>query len=806
MIDQLLDRRYQILEVIESGDLGSTFLARDTRRPGECLCFIKHLRLLVEDIKLLNIARRRFRQEAKILEKLSRHDQIPQLLAYFEENEEFYLVESYTPGHLLSDEFWPGHPLSENLVIQIIYDVLEILTFVHRFGVIHRDIKPSNLLRRDSDGKLMLLDFGAVKEISFSQNHNPPTGPIGTIEYMPIEQFECNPRLNSDIYAVGMVAIQALTGLPSYELSQLRENYHTNPGQLFWRHLTIVSSEFADIIDRMVQLDYRERYQSAEEVLTALRTMGDRSPTDFSKLQTYREEIQRCASHKGDISVVGRQILEELRVTLEISKEEAEALEDEILNPYRKYREKGERYEQALIAAVKQQYPFSAETQSELDRLKELLGIYDEDVEVIKSHVLPKSGWSKILDIFGDNPRTEVANKQPKSSVAFRPRPSFWLVIGGISLAIAMLLFLLYQYQRWQQLQLTRANQQQLYSQQFETVADLVQAGNYQGCITQAQQIPESSSYHPQAQTVLEQCQSVVNWKQADLTTLAGHTAPVMSVAASNDGEIIASGSRDNTIKLWNTQTGENISTLTGDGSAILSVNFSSDGIELASGTEFWRILEWNLQTRELYLPLEHSAPILTVQISPNNRNIASGSADNTVRVWDRRTGQVLYNHTQHSETVYALAFSPNGRWLVTGSGDRTVHVIDLEMRELRHRLQGHNGEVRAVAITPDGQNIISGSSDNTIKIWDLQTGQETITLTGHQGEILSVAVSPDASQIASSSGDRTVRIWNRATGELLNTLTDIPAVINSVFFLNDDTLIGGSQNGTVAIWRRQQS
>lgn len=806
MIEQLVDRRYQILEVIESGDLGSTCLARDTRRPGESLCFIKHLRLLAEDIKLVNIARRRFRQEAKILEKLSRHDQIPQLLAYFEENEEFYIVESYSPGHLLSDEILPGRPLSEYQVIQIISEVLEILTFVHRFGVIHRDIKPSNILRRDSDGKLMLLDFGAVKEISFSQSHNPPTGPIGTIEYMPIEQFECNPRLNSDIYALGMVAIQALTGLPSYELPQLRENHHTNPGQLFWRHLAIVSSEFADIIDRMVKFDYRERYQSAEEVLIALRTMGDRSPTDFSKLQTYREEIQRCANHKGDISVVGRQILEQLRITLEISEEEAEALEDEILNPYRKYRQKAERYEQALVAAVQQQYPLSAETKMELKRLQELLGIDDEDIEVIKSHVLPKSWWSQILAIFRYNPSAKAPNNQAKSSVAFRPRSSFWFVIGAISLAIALLLFLLYQYQRWQQLQLARANQQQLDRQQFQIVADLVKAGNYQGCITKAQQIPESSSYHSQAQTLLEQCQNVVYWKQADLTTLAAHTAPVMSVAATNDGQIIASGSQDNTIKLWNIQTGENVSTLTGDGSAILSVNFSNDGIELASGTEFWRILEWNLQTGELYFPLEHSAPIFAVQISPNNRNIASASADNTVRVWDRRTGQVLYNHTQHSDTVYGVAFSPNGRWLVTGSGDRTIHVIDLEMRELRHRLQGHNGEVRTVAITPDGENIISGSSDNTIRVWDLQTGEETITLTGHQGEVLSVAVSPDATQIASSSRDRTVKIWDLSTGELLNTLTDIPAVINSVFFVDDDTLIGGSQNGTVAIWRRQKS
>ena len=103
MVGQLLDGRYQVIDVIESTDFGKTYLARDTRRPGESLCFVKHLHLTPADAKLVNVARQRFQQEAKVLEKLSQHDQIPQLLAYFEENREFYLVESYVAGHSLMD-------------------------------------------------------------------------------------------------------------------------------------------------------------------------------------------------------------------------------------------------------------------------------------------------------------------------------------------------------------------------------------------------------------------------------------------------------------------------------------------------------------------------------------------------------------------------------------------------------------------------------------------------------------------------------------------------------------------------------
>ncbi|MGL4499556.1 MAG: protein kinase domain-containing protein, partial [Planktothrix sp.] len=356
MVGQLLDGRYQVIDVIESTDFGKTYLAKDTRRPGESLCFVKHLHLTPADAKLVNVARQRFQQEAKVLEKLSQHDQIPQLLAYFEENREFYLVESYVSGHSLMDEILPGKPLTENQVINLLTDVLGILRFVHQQGVIHRDIKPSNLIRRQTDGKFILLDFGAVQEINLNSHQDSPISRVGTLEYMPIEQFQCHPHFNSDIYALGMIAIQALTGLPASELPKLRRNNGSDTGEIFWRHLAIVSVELGDIIDKMVRSDYQQRYQSVDDVLSALKTLRSASAPNLSKLEIYREEVQRCANHhRGEISIIGRQILEELRLSLELLPEDAEAVEDEILNPYRKYHEKGERYEQALIATMQQE-------------------------------------------------------------------------------------------------------------------------------------------------------------------------------------------------------------------------------------------------------------------------------------------------------------------------------------------------------------------------------------------------------------------------------------------------------------------
>lgn len=196
MIGQLLDGRYQIDQVLGGGSFGQTFLAKDIKRPGYPRCVVKQLRYISNNPQALQIARRLFKTEAEILEKLGQHDQIPTLLADLEENQEFYLVQQFILGHTLTEEILPGQPWSENLVISLLKEVLEILVFVHGQGVIHRDIKPANVMRRDLDGKLVLIDFGAVKELNtqMQQGQLIPTVAIGTPGYMPIEQMQSTLR------------------------------------------------------------------------------------------------------------------------------------------------------------------------------------------------------------------------------------------------------------------------------------------------------------------------------------------------------------------------------------------------------------------------------------------------------------------------------------------------------------------------------------------------------------------------------------------------------------------------------------
>ncbi|MEQ9668031.1 CHASE2 domain-containing protein [Coleofasciculus sp. G2-EDA-02] len=275
----LLAGRYKINRVLGSGGFGLTYLAEDTQRPGKPKCVVKHLKPARRDERFLAIARRLFHTEAEILEKLGRHPHIPQLLAYFEESREFYLVEEYIKGESLSDELPVDKRMPEGQVVELLKGLLEILVFIHEHHVIHRDIKPSNIIRRQADDQLVLIDFGAVKQIQpqqkldqehDTQEHN--TVAVGTRGYAPSEQYAGHPTLSSDIYAVGVIGIQALTGIPPHQLVLDSET-----GEISWRHLANVSDELAEILEKMVRYYFMDRYQSVTKVLEDLRTLSPQS-------------------------------------------------------------------------------------------------------------------------------------------------------------------------------------------------------------------------------------------------------------------------------------------------------------------------------------------------------------------------------------------------------------------------------------------------------------------------------------------------------------------------------------------------
>jgi serine/threonine protein kinase, bacterial len=267
----LLRDRYRVFKPLGQGGFGATFLANDQALPGEPSCVIKQLRPSGNTPHVLQMARELFEREAKTLGKIGNHPQIPRLLDYFEEQEQFYLVQEYISGDTLQEEVKHNGILSETGVKQFLSETLPLLQYIHERKVIHRDIKPANLIRRSQDARMVLIDFGAVKNqvsqaVPSQSGHTALTAyAIGTPGFAPPEQMAMRPVYASDIYALGVTCIYLLTGKTPKDLE-----YNSTTGEMMWESVVQVSNHLTNVLKKMLEMSVRTRYQSAKEVLRAL--------------------------------------------------------------------------------------------------------------------------------------------------------------------------------------------------------------------------------------------------------------------------------------------------------------------------------------------------------------------------------------------------------------------------------------------------------------------------------------------------------------------------------------------------------
>ncbi len=262
-LGDLLVNRYRIEKVLAAGGFGITYVASDLQRPGDPECVIKRLRTANNSPQFVEIARRLFKAEAEILEVLGRHDRIPQLLAYFESGTDFCLAEEFVRGQPLIDELPIDKRLPDSYAINLLQEMLPILEFIHDRHIIHRDVKPNNIIRR-TDGGLVLIDFGAVKQLQ-PGHASQQTVVIGTHGYASPEQLAGHPRVSSDLYSLGIIAAQALTGIPPHMLEQ-----HPETGNLVWQPFAKADRRLITIVNKLTEYHFRNRYSSAIEVLRDL--------------------------------------------------------------------------------------------------------------------------------------------------------------------------------------------------------------------------------------------------------------------------------------------------------------------------------------------------------------------------------------------------------------------------------------------------------------------------------------------------------------------------------------------------------
>jgi WD40 repeat protein/predicted Ser/Thr protein kinase len=587
----LLQERYRLLKRIGKGGFCKTFLAVDESEFPPIPCVVQELSQ--ESETFIN-----FQQKAQQLEELGKHPQIPAMLAYFQQNGHFYLVQEFIVGTNLAEVVEEEGAFNETQIWQLLEGVLPILQMISDRHIIHRDIKPHNIIRRSpitKKGDFVIVDFSTAKIVTEIDQLTSQTS-IGSPEYASPEQARGKAVFASDLYSLGVTCIYLLTQISPFDLFDIAndcwvwQDYLTSRISDVWRKDS-KSLPLAQILDKLLQNAVNRRFQSADEVMQA---MGMESKTQNLKLAS---PLWQCShtltGHSGTLSSVN---------ALAISPD---------------------------------------------------------------SNTLASGGDDKNIKLWDLN-------------------------------------------------------------------------------------------------------------TQKVLASLSGHSQAVKSVSFSPNGQILATASDDKTIKLWQIETLEETCTLLGHSRAVKSVAFSPDGQILASGSWDKTIKLWDVNTgREICTITGHQLQVNSVAFSPQGQLLASASYDRTIRLWqipalesshkefeNRPCYSLLSTLSGHAWAVLTVAFSPDGQILATGSDDNTIKLWEVNTGQLICTLVGHSWSVVAVAFTADGETLLSASCDKTVKLWRVSTAEEIVTLSGHIDSVSAVAVSKVRQLIASGSRDKTIKLW----------------------------------------------
>jgi len=638
------------VQTLGQGGFGKTYLAVDEDRL-KSRCVIKQFAPQVQG-KSMEKAIQLFNQEAVRLDELGGHAQIPTLLAYFEQGGYLYLVQQFIEGQSLLQQMRQQGAFSERQIREVLSDVLPILRFIHKNQVIHRDITPANILRRQSDDRIILIDFGVAKQLDADAGVEAGTR-IGTEGYSPLEQFRGGKAYPaSDLYSLGATCLHLMT--------QTRPDNLYDPlnGLWTWREYlqkekgVRVSDQISHILDGMLKDLVNDRYQSADEVMRdlnadsfmpALAQMPSTVPPTIIRPSAPPQSVSQSPQAKTPSSQphVSKPPVSKPSSSRPAIPQPATPHASPPLTP--------PSLPQAPTAA---RVPIASGSTPRC-----LLTLTKHSSWVTSVAISPNaqtfasSSLDDTIKIWnlhsGEELLTLRGHTRGVNTIAISPDGKT-LVSGSDDYTIKF-----WSYHTGTLLGTLKEHSRDVNSVTITSDGKFLCSGGEDRAIR---------LWHMGTGALLK--------------TLTGVAGMIKTVATSPDGKILASGGLDNKTKLWNLQTGELLQILVGHLGCVNAIAFSANGQFLATGSKDKTIKLWNARTGEMIRTLaEHTRDVQAIAITPNGKILVSGGGDTAIKLWDLGTGKVVESWSDHADAVNALAITPDGKRLISCSADKTVKV-----------------------------------------------------------------------------------------------------------------------------------
>ncbi|MEP0956764.1 serine/threonine-protein kinase [Microcoleus sp. FACHB-1515] len=715
MMNDLLLDRYKINSLLNAGSFSTIYLAQALTLAEKPTCILKQFKPQSDDLTLLKVAKELFEREAKVLRQIGHHPQIPQILDYFEADGVLYLVQEYIEGETLR-EFQHHSLWNEQQIVKFLRLMLPVLAFIHQQGIIHRDIKPENVILRSTDQKPFLIDFGAVKLRSQpTQTHTSPTI-IHSYGYTPPEQLAGHAEENSDLYALGMTCIEMLLGEKPVSFAQGSEDGKRAIQKL---EELAISDELRSLLNQLVYVDVRQRYQSANAAIA-----------DLNQLKINHESVRSNGYTPTLISCFDADSANLKYTPTQLS------LDSVLKQP---------------IGDKTQNLGRSAANSRRQSVQPQLLQIDPKELGRELTQCLNhKNPESQIRDAAAVVKATLV-----KYSAALL-LSTFCVAIGSVSLY-----FFYFKASSTQSATpLSTASIQEAQTLlKFQAVAQLQSDTSliqFLKFTAQGQSLISASElgliqlYDLQTQTAQQ---------------LVKTSSEVLAVAHSQQ-EILAFATADRSIEIWNPKTKQRVQRTTTE-QLVWSLAVGGDRSSLVTGglntLQRWNAFPTELKLAETFeLAPEKTEPVRSITLSTDGSILAAGNATGELKVVHFEFDRTQLFHA-HTKAINAAVMNASETILLTGSDDDTIRVWNLHTLQEYERpvIQAELGRVTAIAPHPNSNIVAAGGIYGAVKLWNWQTGQLIGVLSNSTAEITALAFSPDGNRLAVGTRDGKTTIFS---------------------------------------------